>query len=90
MEIKPIESSRPYLLSGIVLLLLGLLGLVIIHGEIPYLEYPLDYTLENEDIVGWVLGLSILSFYVHIKKRAEEKSPKQITITSKEEQGEIR
>ena len=67
------ESSRSYLLSGIVLLLLGLLGLAIMHGEIPYLNYKLDYTLDNEDIVGWTLGLSVLSFYVHAKKRIEER-----------------
>ena len=68
------ESSRSYLLSGIVLLLLGLLGLAIMHGEIPYLNYKLDYTLgDNEDIVGWILGLSVLSFYVYAKKRIEER-----------------
>ncbi len=68
------QHSRSYLIAGIVLLLMGLLGLAIMHGEIPYLGYSLDYTLENEDLVGWILGLSVLSFYVHIKKRAEEKS----------------
>ena len=67
------QHSRSYLIAGIVLLLMGLSGLAIMHGEIPYLDYPLDYTLENEDLVGWILGLSFLSFYVHIKKREEEK-----------------
>ena len=74
MEIKPIESSGPYLFFGIVLLLMGLAGLAIMHGEIPYLAYPLDYTLKDEDIVGWILGLSFFSFYVYVKKSAEEKS----------------
>ena len=33
-----------------------------------------NYTLgDNEDIVGWTLGLSVLSFYVHAKKRIEER-----------------
>ena len=68
------QKSRSYLIAGIVLLLMGLFGLAIIHGEIPYLAYPLDYTLENEDIVGWILGLSLLSFYVHAKKKGEEAS----------------
>lgn len=76
MELKLIESSRPYLIAGIVFLLIGLLGLAIMNGEIPYLEYPLNYTLENEDIVGWTLGLSFLSLYVHVKKRGEEQREK--------------
>jgi len=43
------ESSRSYLLSGIVLLLLGLLGLAVIEGEIPYLEYPIESLLKREE-----------------------------------------
>ncbi len=69
------ESSRSYLLSGIVLLLLGLLGLAVIEGEIPYLEYPIDYTFQDkhEDIVGWTLAFSFMSFLISIKKRREGK-----------------